>query len=115
MRASVWVCVGGEFGAKLIPFTILVANIVQILVTAPREIDNNVDLLPEGGRNLDGVREPVRALEGRDDALHPAELKEAVDDLLVRRRRVFDAAVLKHKGVLGANAGVVKTGRAGVD
>ena len=98
-----------------IPFAVLVANIVQILVATPREVDNNVDILSEGRRNLDGVGEPVCALEGRDDALHPAELKEAVDDLLVRRRRVLYAAVLKHESVLGANAGVVETGRAGVD
>ena len=64
--------------------------------------------------HLHGVRNSVRALEGGDDALLLAEGLKGLHGLAVGGADVLGAAAVLEEGVLGADTGVVETGRDGV-
>ena len=64
----------------------------------------------ERRRHADGVRDRVRALERRDDALGGGEQPQRLERLVVGDGDVARPPAVAQPGVLGADAGIVEPG-----
>ena len=83
----------------------------DVLVAAPREVDEQMLVAFHRRRQLHRVGDGVARLERRDDALGAAEAVERRQRLVVGDADVLGPADVVQPGVLGADAGVVEAGR----
>ena len=90
-----------------------VVDVVEVLVAAAGQVDQQVELVAVGVGDfgeLQGVGQGVGGLEGGDDALVAGEQAEGLEGVLVGDGDVLGAADLAEVGVLGADAWVVQAG-----
>src|SRR5688572_17558456 len=87
---------------------------VDVLVAAAGQVDDEDGVLRELRRDLHHVRDGVRRLEGRQDALEAGQLLEAAHRFIVGRVCILGAAGLLQVRVLGPNGRVIEAGRDGV-
>src|SRR5581483_6040123 len=83
---------------------------MHVLVTPPRQVDEQQRPAPEPGREHARVGQRVARLERRDEALQATELTEGVQRVLVVHRDVPRAAALLEEAVLWSDARVIYTG-----
>src|SRR5918997_5726367 len=79
---------------------------LDVLVAAPREVDNDVPSGPDLFGHRLSVEDRVRCLERRDDAFEARAVLEGLQSLLVGYARVLDQARVLEVGVLGADGRV---------
>ena len=80
----------------------------QILVTAAREIHENLLILRERRGEFQRVGERVARLKRRDDPFNVAELLESVHRFVIRDAHVLGAANIREIAVLGTDPRVIK-------
>src|SRR5579863_301298 len=102
-----WIRVGCiEFGE-------IFAVDIGVLVAAPGDVDHE-QLSRGGGSALEHLGHGVRGFKRRDDAFGARQLLGRRQRLGIGGRSVFGAMAVVQPGVLGADGGVIQTGRNGV-
>jgi len=86
---------------------------LDVFVAAAGQVDD--DEFGEFAFHLEDLCDGVGAFEGGDDAFGSGEQREGDESLIVGDTGVCDSFGVFPVGVLGADAGVVEPGRAGVD
>ena len=90
-----------------------VVDVVEVLVAAAGQIDQQVEFVAVGVSyfgELEGVRQGVGGLEGGDDAFVAGEEPESLEGVFVSDGYVLGPADLAEVSVLGADAWVVQAG-----
>mmetsp|Transcript_4117 Transcript_4117/g.15030 ORF Transcript_4117/g.15030 Transcript_4117/m.15030 type:complete len:361 (+) Transcript_4117:43-1125(+) len=106
-----------EMSSSTVSLTVDFARNVQelgrggdILVAATGKVEHNLGAIGQTRAKLPQVRQSVGSFESRDDTFQARDVHEGIEGFLVGDGVVFSAAEILQKGVLGANAWVVKTG-----
>ena len=84
-------------------------NRLEILIAAPGEADEHIEVGAVLGADVREVGDRVRGLEGRDDAFGAGEEREPLERLRVGTRHVRDATTRCEVGVLWTDAGVIES------
>src|SRR5690606_40439868 len=85
-------------------------DVIKVLVSTPRQVDEQDRVTRHVGRALDGLGNRMRAFQRGQDALQPAQRLEGVERLVVGGVGVLGARNLPQMGVLRPDGRVIQPG-----